>query len=408
VLRRVAASLSVGAALNFASAGIALAPSTAARADVVANTIDARIILASLPVAEPIPLPALLLHGRGHHADAAASPAAPSDPLKEIVLASLPAVDSGELHALFLDKAAEGAAKSTGAAPVIAPGRPASEPAKAGPELTVQPAAVARIEPVEAEPLDDPEAVEIHRNDVRRLLAEGDGARDPNELIQFGRVRIPRQLVEAILRASEETGVDPVYMMALADKESSFSADVKASTSSAEGLFQFINRTWIELVREFGPKYGLEEEASAIEIVGGEAKILEEDVRDYVLGLRRDPYLSAIMAAEMLKKDRALIAQRIGRDLRNTEFYLAHFFGVEEAGKFMKLLDGKPKQSAPKVFPAAAKANKPLFFVRNGKKTKDLTVAQVYDKIDRMMDSRIGRYRGVTALMSFTASAGDF
>jgi hypothetical protein len=161
-------------------------------------------------------------------------------------------------------------------------------------------------------------------------------------------------------------------------------------------------------VREFGPKYGLDEEASAIEIVGGEAKILEDDVRDYVLGLRRDPYLSAVMAAEMLKKDRALIAQRIGRDLRNTEFYLAHFFGVEEAGKFMKLLDGKPKQSAPKVFPAAAKANKPLFFVRNGKKTRDLTVAQVYDKIDRMMDSRIGRYRGVTALMSFTASAGSF
>ena len=36
----------------------------------------------------------------------------------------------------------------------------------------------------------------------------------------------------------EVTGVDPVYMMALADKESSFSTTVKASTSSARSAGQ--------------------------------------------------------------------------------------------------------------------------------------------------------------------------
>jgi hypothetical protein len=104
------------------------------------------------------------------------------------------------------------------------------------------------------------------------------------------------------------------------------------------------------------------------------------------------------MAAELLKKDRASIEQRIGRELRQTEFYLAHFFGVDAAGRFMKLLDDKPKQSAPRVFPQAAKANKPLFFARKGKKTKDLSVAEVYAKIDRMIDRRIGRYRAVTTI----------
>jgi hypothetical protein len=64
----------------------------------------------------------------------------------------------------------------------------------------------------------------------------------------------------------------------------------------------------------------------------------------------------------------------------------------------MKLLDGKPKQSAPSVFPEAAKANKPLFFARRGKKTKGLSVAEVYAKLDRMIDARIGRYRAVTRL----------
>jgi hypothetical protein len=236
----------------------------------------------------------------------------------------------------------------------------------------------------------------MHRNDVRRLLAES--LRDPDEPIQFRGIKIPRRLVETILRASEVTGVDPVYMMALADKESSFSINVKASSSSAEGLFQFIVKTWLEVVREFGPRHGLNAEATAVEMVDGEPKVIDEAMRERILGLRRDPYFSAVMAAELLKKDRAAIAQRIGRELRHTEFYLAHFFGVDAAGRFMKLLDGKPKQSAPRVFPQAAKANKPLFFTRKGKKMKDLSVAEVYAKIDRMIDARIGRYSAVTRL----------
>jgi hypothetical protein len=244
---------------------------------------------------------------------------------------------------------------------------------------------------------DESEIAELHRKDVRRLLA--DGLRNPSEPIEFDGVKIPRRVVEAVLRASEATGVDPVYMMALADKESSFSTDVKAATSSAQGLFQFIAKTWLEVVREFGPRHGLETEAAAIDVMDGELKVADESMRERILDLRRDPYFSAVMAAEMLKKDRASIAQRIGRELRETEFYLTHFFGVEAASHFMKLLDGKPKQSAPRVFPRAAKANRPLFFARNGKKTKSLTVAEVYAKIDRMIDARIGRYRAVTSLM---------
>jgi hypothetical protein len=243
---------------------------------------------------------------------------------------------------------------------------------------------------------DESEIAERHRDDMRRLLAEG--RRNPNEPIEFAGTRIPRRLVDAILRASEVTGVDPVYMMALADKESSFSEDVKAATSSAEGLFQFINRTWLEVIREFGPRHGFQAEAAAIDVADGEPKIVDDPMRERVLALRRDPYVSAVMAAELLKKDRASIEQRIGRELRQTEFYLTHFFGLEAASRFMKLLDGKPKLSARRVFPQAAKANRPLFFARHGKKVKDLTVAEVYAKIDRMIDARIDRYRTVTKL----------
>lgn len=230
---------------------------------------------------------------------------------------------------------------------------------------------------------------------------------DPDEIMGFGAMQIPRWLVETILRAARVTGVDPVYMMALADKESSFSPEVRARTSSAEGLFQFVARTWLNVVREHGSKYGLEAEAAAIAMVDGEPTITDEEVRERILGLRRDPYLSALMAAELLKGDRARIERRIGRDLTRSEFYLAHFLGAESASRFMEILSGKPKQNARRVFPQAARANKALFFTRKGRKLRALSVAEVYDRIDRMIDKRLDRYVGVTEVATSMADMAD-
>lgn len=230
----------------------------------------------------------------------------------------------------------------------------------------------------------------------RPQSARGD---DPDEVLQFGAMRVRRSIVETILRASAVADVDPVYMMALADKESSFATGVKASTSSAVGLFQFISSTWLTVVREHGAKHGLQAEAEAIEVVRGQLVVSDDVTREHILGLRSDPYISALMAAEMLKKDRAKIEQRIGRDLTRSEFYIAHFLGVDGAGRFMEILGDKPKQAAPKVFAAAARANRTLFFAKVGRKTRGLTVAEVYSKIDSMIDKRLGRYERVASLV---------
>lgn len=226
-----------------------------------------------------------------------------------------------------------------------------------------------------------------------------------DEMLRFGGVRIPRPLVETIVRAAETVGVDPAYMMALADKESSFTPDIKASTSSAQGLFQFIERTWLEVVRDFGPKYGMEFAAASVTSVNGQLTVANESDREWILGLRTNPYLSAVMAAEMLKRDKAKIERRIGRELDRSELYLMHFLGAESAGKLLELVGAKPKQSAPKVFPAAAKANKTLFFAQaKKKKVRHLTVAEVYGKLDRMIETRLDRYDGVTAFAPSHAS----
>ncbi|WP_210496821.1 lytic transglycosylase domain-containing protein [Microvirga antarctica] len=225
-----------------------------------------------------------------------------------------------------------------------------------------------------------------------------DSQQSPGDAVHFGDRSVPRWIVDAILRGSDTTGVDPVYMMALADKESSFIPHNKAGTSSAEGLFQFITGTWLEVIRTFGAKYGFEAEADAIQMVGGQLTVDDARMREHILGLRRNAFLSALMAGEMKKRDTATIESKLGRKISRSEYYLAHFFGVDSARRFMSLVDDKPKQSAPRLFPAAAKANKALFFAKVGRKTRQLSIAEVSAKIDDMIDSRLARYGEVMGL----------
>src|SRR3954466_962899 len=123
---------------------------------------------------------------------------------------------------------------------------------------------------------------------AQTLPSETDG--NPNEVLVFEQMRVPRWLAETIVRAAQVPGVDPAYLMALADKESSLLPDSKARTSSAEGLFQFIESTWLEVLRRYGPKYGYAIEAEVIHIVEGRPVVPDGKDRERILRLRRIPY----------------------------------------------------------------------------------------------------------------------
>src|SRR5689334_11742651 len=77
-------------------------------------------------------------------------------------------------------------------------------------------------------------------------------------------LRIDPTVSESIRRASRATGVDFGYLMAEAAQESGLRADAKASTSSATGLFQFTEGTWLDMVRRHGAEHGLAAEAAKI------------------------------------------------------------------------------------------------------------------------------------------------
>src|SRR4051794_10710964 len=161
-----------------------------------------------------------------------------------------------------------------------------------------------------------------------------EASRSPQEILVFEQMRVPRWLAETVVRAAQVTGVDPAYLMALADKESSLLLDNKARTSSAEGLFQFVEGTWLEVLRRYGPKHGYAAEAEAIQVVQGRSKVSDSDERERILNLRRDPYLSALMAGEMMNAHRQVLAGQVARDPSFAELYMAHFLGVQGASRF--------------------------------------------------------------------------
>jgi len=218
---------------------------------------------------------------------------------------------------------------------------------------------------------------------------------DPNDVLAFGPMRVKRHLVEVVMKAAHAVETDPVLLMAIADKESSFLSAVQARTSSATGLFQFIERTWLQVVREFGAKHGLAKEAEAITWADDQLVVTDAAERARILELRRDPHLSTLMAGEMLARDRARIARRIGRDLTQGETYLAHFLGPDDAERFLAKVVGEPNTSASKLLPKPARANRPIFFARKGRRAKSLSVAEVHRKFEAMMDMRLERYRNV-------------
>lgn len=220
---------------------------------------------------------------------------------------------------------------------------------------------------------------------------EGRGPRNPDELLIFGPMRIRRYLVEKIVRASRATQVDPVLLMAIADKESSFRTEAQAQTSSAAGLYQFIEKTWLGVVREFGASHGLASEAALL--AGGD---VSGAPRTRILDLRRDPYLAAVLAAEMLKRDSLRIQRRIGRPLTGGEVYLVHFLGPDGAERMIDQIARKPDAIAADLLPKPAAANRPIFYGRGGDgEAKSLSVSEVRGKFETMISLRLDRYKAV-------------
>ncbi len=174
--------------------------------------------------------------------------------------------------------------------------------------------------------------------------------------------------VEIALRgASEKTGTSFSYLMATAKRESGLKPEAKANTSSASGLFQFIEQTWLSLIRSDGANHGLASEATQVSAKSsGRLTVADPAERQRILDLRHDPETSARLAGVLTVKNRDALAKSLGREPGEGDLYIAHFLGSSAAAKLIRLKDSEPGTGAAKLFPDAAEANRPIFFNRDG------------------------------------------
>ncbi|PSJ39665.1 transglycosylase SLT domain-containing protein [Allosphingosinicella deserti] len=170
----------------------------------------------------------------------------------------------------------------------------------------------------------------------------------------------------AIQQAAARTGVDFQYLLGQARIESGFNPNAKARTSSATGLFQFIDQTWLATVEKHGAKHGLGWAADAIRASGGRYQVADPATRRAILDLRRDPEAASAMAAEFASDNQQYLERKIGRPMESVDLYLAHFLGAGGASKFLRGHDADPDGSAASILPAAARANRAIFYRRDG------------------------------------------
>ncbi len=183
-------------------------------------------------------------------------------------------------------------------------------------------------------------------------------------------------VTQALREASVRVGEDFDYLLETASRESSLNPKAKAATSSATGLFQFTEQTWLGVVKKYGAGHGLGAAAADIKNNDGRYEVPVAAERKAILALRTDPKAASLMAGEFTAENRRRLEANLERPVSEGELYAAHVMGAGGAAKLITAAENNPAQRADKLFPEAAQANHGIFFEANGRAR---SVAQVVE-----------------------------
>ncbi|MDQ1229071.1 MULTISPECIES: lytic transglycosylase domain-containing protein [unclassified Sphingomonas] len=184
------------------------------------------------------------------------------------------------------------------------------------------------------------------------------------------------RIQSAIALASSRTGVDFGYLLGQAKLESGLNANARAGTSSASGLYQFVEQSWLAVLKKHGAEHGLGWAADSIGQSGGRYYVTG-NARSAIMGLRNDPTAASLMAAEHASDNKAALESTLGREANGTDLYMAHFLGLGGATKFLGTMASNPQASGASLFPAAARANRSVFYASNG---QPRSLSDIYDR----------------------------
>ena len=225
---------------------------------------------------------------------------------------------------------------------------------------------------------------------------------DNSSAMQTGGIDPSRARVAgAIKQGSKLTGVSFEYMLTTAKMESDFNPTAGASTSSAHGLYQFIDQTWLGTVKEAGTQLGYGSYADAItRTSAGSYTVDDPTTKRSIMKLRDDPQAASAMAGVLTQSNSFKLTGLLGRRPSDSELYMAHFMGVGGAAKLIANAQDNPQAVGARLFPNAAASNRSIFYSRDGSAR---SVSEVYS----VLDARYASAANSKATRSAMALYGD-
>lgn len=188
----------------------------------------------------------------------------------------------------------------------------------------------------------------------------------------------------AISRAAERTGMDFTYLVQQARSESGLNPNARATTSSATGLYQFIDQSWLGVLKQHGAKHGMTWAANAIQRgPNGRYTVNDPDMRRAVFALREQAEPAALMAGEFARENAEGLQATLGRAPNSADLYFAHFLGLAGAKRFLQARDAAPDSAAANFFPKEASVNHTIFYQKSG-------VPRTLDQVYQLMARKIG------------------
>lgn len=223
-----------------------------------------------------------------------------------------------------------------------------------------------------------------------------------------GKSAVERRIAGAFKAAADATGTSFDYLLKTSRRESDHRPDLAVSGSSAAGLFQFVDQTWLEMIRREGASVGLERLAEKITPDGkGGWTVADPADRAKIMSLKTDPLVSAVMAAKFTQENARKLGEALGRTPTDGELYAAHVLGPAGATRLFRLAATEPGTPASVAFPRAAAANPGLFYDQSGRAG---TVADLFDRLTRSTDGgdpTTARIAAIHGSLSASASKTD-
>jgi hypothetical protein len=213
------------------------------------------------------------------------------------------------------------------------------------------------------------------------------------------------QVRAAIGQAAQRTGVDFSYLVAQAQSESGLDPTAHASSSSASGLYQFLDQSWLGIVKRHGSEHGMAWAADAIEArPGGGFRVSDPAMKQAVMGLREQAGPAALMAGAYAADNAAGLGQTLGRAANSTDLYFAHFLGLDGAKRFLRAAGNSPDSTAASLFPREARANRSIFYQGDGSAR---SLGEVYALMGRKLENAGASGDATAAPNAFPQQSND-